>query len=90
MKIECMSTETSKLTYSGLCICPETFDTIDIRFTRSKFIVSMVNSKMFFIPQVNEAVIPSPPISMDDCLEVNAAAYKSWSVRLAQLGTISV
>ena len=75
MKIECMSTETSKLTYSGLCICPEAFDTIDMRYTRSKFIVSMVNSKMFFIPQVDKAVIPSPPIRMDDCHKVNAAAY---------------
>ena len=75
MKIECMSTETSKLTYSGLCICPEAFDTIDMRSTCNKFSISMVNSKMFFIPQVDKAVIPSPSIRMDDCSKVNAAVY---------------
>jgi hypothetical protein len=62
---------TTKPTEPCLCITPKTFNTIDMRLFLNKFIIPMVNSKMLLIAQIDQPIIPSPSIRMNDSVKLN-------------------
>ena len=70
MQMEGQFTQPSKFGKPGLGIAPEAFDSIDMTFTMDKFILPVVDSKMFFIAKVNEAIVPSPAIRMNNAFEI--------------------
>jgi len=70
MQMEGHFTQPSKFGKPGLGIAPEAFDSIDMTFTMDKFILPVVDSKVFFIAKVNEAIVPSPAIRMNDAFEI--------------------
>ena len=70
MQMEGHFTQPSKFGKPGLGIAPEAFDSIDMTFTMDKFILHVVDSKVFFIPKVNKAIVPSPAIRMNDAFEI--------------------
>ena len=41
---------------------PEAFNPINMASSPNKFVLSMVYSKMFFIPQINQSIITAPAI----------------------------
>ena len=41
---------------SGFSIAPETLDSVYMTFTTSKFIMPVMNSKILFVSEVNQAV----------------------------------
>jgi len=69
MQMEGHFTQTPKFGKSGLGIAPEAFDSIDMTFTLDKFILPVVDSEVFFLTKVNEAIVPSPAIRMNDASE---------------------
>jgi len=58
---------------SSLCKGPEGFNVVDVTFPSREFILAMVYTIMFFVSQVNQAVIAALPIRMDDACGVNLA-----------------
>ena len=70
MQMEGHFTQPSKFGKPGLGIAPEAFDSIDMTFTMDKFVLPVIDSEVFFIPKVNEAIVPSPAIRMDDAFEI--------------------
>ena len=53
---------------------PEVFNSVNMGLAFGKFVVSMLNPMMFFLTQVNQAVITFPPIGVDGALKVYLAA----------------
>ena len=59
---------------SGFGISPERLNSVYMRFTTGKFILSMMNSKVFFVTEINKTIIASPAITVDDTIEVNLSS----------------
>jgi len=57
MQIECTFMNATELGQSGFRNCPEVFNTINMVNSLSKFILSMFDSMMLFIPDINQAII---------------------------------
>jgi len=74
MQMKSHFTESSKFGKPGLGIAPEAFDSIDMTFTMDKFVLPVIDSEVFFIPKVNEAIVPSPAIRMDNAFEIYATS----------------
>ena len=70
MQMEGHFTQPSKFGKPGLGIAPEAFDSIDMTFTMHKFVLPVVDSEVFFITKVNEAIVPSPAIRMNDAFGI--------------------
>ena len=70
MQMESHFTKPSEFGKPGLGIAPEAFDPIDMTFITDKFIMPVVDSEVFFIPKVNQAIVPSPAIRMNDAFDV--------------------
>ena len=70
---------------SGFSETPEALDTIDMRVASGKLIAPMINSKMLFVPKINEAVIAPPTVTMDDTFR----SYASSDNRL-QCGSTAI
>jgi hypothetical protein len=67
-------THTSELGESSFCITPKAFDSVDMRFTLNELISAMLNPKMFFVSQVNQAVVATPVIGMDNAIRTHTAS----------------
>ncbi len=65
------STEASQ---SGFRKAPERFNSINMRFTTDKLILSMIDSKMLFVAEVNQPIIASPAITVDDAFRVHSSS----------------
>ena len=55
-------------------------------FPISEYIVTMVNAKMFFITHIDQAVISSPVIGMDDALGIDSASNYSLKRTFSTIG----
>jgi hypothetical protein len=60
----------TKPTESCFGIAPKTLNTINVRLFLDKLIASMVDAKMFLVPQINQAIIPSPSIRMNNTFQL--------------------
>jgi len=69
---------------------PEGFNAIDMAFTANEFIYSMVYAIVLIIPQINQAVVASPSVRMDDTFRVystsNDALQRGFSTIRHDLG----
>ena len=70
MQMKSHFTASSKFGKPGLGVAPEAFDSIDMTFTMNKFVVPVIDSEVFFITKVNEAIVASPSIRMNDAFEI--------------------
>ena len=70
MQIKSCFRQSSKLCQAHFSNAPEVFDTVDVRLFISKFIGTMLNSVMLFIPQVHKAIVASPTIGVDRAFKV--------------------
>jgi len=62
-----------KLHESPLCIRPEGFDAVDVSSAVGKLVLSMVDTIMLFIAQINQAAVAAPGIGVDHAVRVDAA-----------------
>ena len=71
-------------------ISPKALDSINMTFIMNKLILSMVDSKMFLVSEINEPIVASPAVRMDNTLEVHTdpglplAVWLSGSQELSQ------
>jgi hypothetical protein len=69
MQIKSGLGQTSKLCKAHFSDAPKVFDTVNMRYFISEFIVSMLDSIMLFITQVYQTVIAFPAIGVDRALK---------------------
>ncbi len=71
MQIKSGLGQTSKLCKAHFSDAPKVFDTVNMRYFISEFIVSMLDSIMLFITQVYQTVIAFPAIGVDRAFKVH-------------------
>ena len=57
-----------KLHEPPLCIGPEGFDAVDVSFAVCELVLSMVDTIMLFVAQVNKTTVTAPVIRVDDAV----------------------
>jgi hypothetical protein len=72
MQIERFFIHTPEPGKSRFGISPKALDSIDMTFIMNKLILSMIDSKMFLVSEINESIIASPTVRMNNTLEVHA------------------
>jgi len=75
MQMERIFAHTSEPGQSGFCIAPEALDSVNMTFAINKFILPVVDSKMLFVTKINQAVIASPAIRMNNTFQTHSSAY---------------
>lgn len=71
MQIEGRFIHAAELGKPGLRKAPEAFNSVDVALALSKLILPMVDSEMLFKAEVNEPIIASPSIGMDDAFKAD-------------------
>ena len=54
---------------------PKAFDAVNMRMLISEFVIAMLNTIVFFITQINQAIIAAPAVGMDDAFKLNMTTY---------------
>ena len=75
-----------ELRESALGIAPEGFDSVNVAVASGEFIGPMINSKVFFVADIDKAVIASPTIAVNDALKGNMASDNSLQCGFATVG----
>ena len=70
----------------SFCEAPERFDPVDVIGTPGKFILTMVDPKMFVESQVDQAIIPSPSVGVNETLCIGLAPDHRLENSLARIG----
>jgi hypothetical protein len=71
MQIERFFIHTPEPGESRFGISPKAFDSINMTFIMNKLILSMVHSEMFLVSEINEPIVASPAVRMDNTFEVH-------------------
>ena len=75
VQVKRMSCYAVKLYQTVFCITPKRLDTVDILRSAGKFILPVTHPEMLCKTHINQAVITTPAISIDDTLNRNVPAY---------------
>ena len=63
----------SELGKPGFGEAPETFNAVDMGLPSNKFIFPVVHPEMFPVSQIDQPVVSSPPVRVNDGLKVNTS-----------------
>ena len=74
MQMKSFFAHTSESEKPGFGITPEAFDSIDMVFAMDEFILSMVDPKVLFITKVDESIVTSPAIGMDNAFKTHTTS----------------
>lgn len=72
VKIKTVLLQAPKFYQASFCVCPETFYAINVRVFIGKFIGAMFNAEMFLAAEVDQAIISSPAIRLDDTFQADS------------------
>ena len=65
---------------------PERFDAVDVIRTPGEFILTVMDPKMFIESHVDQAIIPSPSVRVNQALRIGFATDHRLENRLARIG----
>jgi len=66
MQVEGSGSHATKTNESRFCIIPETFNTVDVAAAYGELILAMIHSKIFAVTNIDQTVIATPNIRVDD------------------------
>ena len=69
MQVEGAGGHTAKPNQACFRIAPESFNTIDVSTPFGKFVLAVIDTKMFAIAHIDQAIVATPTISIDDGLK---------------------
>ena len=75
VQVKRMSCYAVKLYQTVFCITPKRLDTVDMLRSSGKFILPVTHPEMLCKTHINQAVITTPAISIDNTLNRNVPAY---------------
>ena len=70
MVIKHMFLNTFQFTQSQFGVSPKGLNTINVRLVISKFITAMFDPKMFRIADIDQSMVPTPAVRMNDTIQV--------------------
>lgn len=73
MVIECRSGHTVKLHQSPFRMRPEGFDSVDVSSAVGDLVLSVVNTMMLFVAQIDQAAVTAPEIGIDHAVRFDSA-----------------
>ena len=70
------------------CLCkgPEGLNAVDVVTSLGELVTAMVDAKMLFVPQVNQAVVSTPAIGVYDALDVHLSSNDGLQSGLSAIG----
>ena len=74
MQIERFSIHTSEFRKSSFGITPEGFNSVDMTFIMNKLVLSMIDSKMLLVSEINKPVVASPAVRINHAVQSHLAA----------------
>ena len=75
MIIERLFLEPTEFGEPCFSIAPKAFNTINMCFSSNKFVLSMVHSKVFFVSQINQSIVTTPAIWMNNRFHIYSSPY---------------
>jgi len=61
---------------SGFSMGPKQLYAVDIRFTSDKFIVAVMDTGILVISKVDEAIVTTPAVRVNDAFNIDVTAYQ--------------
>lgn len=86
MQRELVAPHAMKLRQSMLGITPERLDAVDVPAALDEFVVAMIDPKVLVQTQVNQSIVASPAIGVNDAIGVNFAADDGLQRGLGGIG----
>ena len=62
IKIKRFSPNSAELCQTGFSITPEAFNTVNMGLSSNKPLLPMMDSKVFFVSQINQSIVSTLPI----------------------------
>lgn len=84
--VERLPGDSVELGQSAFGETPERFDSVDVIGTPGKFILTMVDPKMPVESQVDQAIIPSPSVGVNETFRIGFAPNDCLENALARIG----
>ena len=75
VQVKGAGTHATEANQPGFGISPKTFYTVDVGFASGKEVLSMIDAKMFTIANIDQAIITSPSVRVDDAVKTDFAPY---------------
>ena len=73
MQVEGAGGHTAKPNQACFRIAPESFNAIDVSVPFGKFVLAVIDAKMFAITYINQAIVATPAVRVDDALQLDSA-----------------
>lgn len=70
----------------ALGVAPEALDTVDMPLPASEFICAVIDSEMLVETNIHQAIVPSPPIGVDDRMRIDMTADNRLQGGLGAVG----
>ena len=74
MQVEGVPGYPIELHHPSLCIAPKAFNAVNMNRASGEFIVAMIDSQVFVKAHINQAIVATPTICMDDAGNVGFAS----------------
>ena len=75
MQVEGTGRQAAKANQASFCVSPETFNAVDVVAALGKFVLAMIDTKVFSVAHINQAVIATPAVRINDAFEFYFTAY---------------
>ena len=75
MQVEGTGSHTSETNESCFCMPPDAFNTVDVVAAFGKFIFAMINTKVLAVTNIDQTVIATPAVRVDDAFQFYLSAY---------------
>ena len=75
VQVEGAGRHSAETIQSRFCISPEAFNTVDVIAAFGKFVLAMINPKMLAVTHIDQTIIATPTVRVDDAAELNLAPY---------------
>ena len=73
MQFEGARVHAAKANQPGLGIAPEAFNAVDVSMPLGKFVLAVIDAEMLSVTNINQAVVTTPAVRVDDAFEFDLA-----------------
>ena len=74
MQVKCTGGHATESKQARFGIPPETFISVDVITAFGKFILAMIYPEMLTVTNINQTIIATPAVRVDDAFELHSAA----------------
>jgi hypothetical protein len=67
MQVKCAGGHATEAKQARFGIPPEAFNSVDVITTFGKFVLAMINPKMLAVTHIDQTIIATPAVRVDEC-----------------------